>query len=366
MMQTDQALDAIIFDLADRQVSHGETRDQRLFLRHEKERNQVGNARILVVKSITPRFHLTSPILWTAHCQTPLEFTFMDLPSELRDKIWAYATLEGRIIKLFGKKVLSDENHGHGLNPYESNLKMRWARAGIPTQKDRDVPEELAETELRSLETTRHWDEAFQVLQEKVNTIKSNTAKDRKVNPRKIPSVLSVNKASRNIALQHYSLILGPQRDGKPIFFNFAVDALYVQDDWDLLVLCGIDFPESTNNLCTSILPNMFPSQRNEIEQNLRFLVIDDSLEPTTIAGLARFRSLERLLVKPKKEHSTRNLFTQIFLGYDSRPAEHALKEAWRLDDEDWGEDAKPNSVPQFLYFKITRNSMLRDENAIS
>jgi hypothetical protein len=163
--------------------------------------------------------------------------------------------------------------------------------------------------------------------------------------------------------LQHFSLILGPQRAGKPIYFNFAVDALYVQDDWDLLVLCGIEAPEGTNHLCTFTLSQKFPKQRNEIEQNLRFLVIDDSLEYTTIEGLARFRSLERLLVKPKKKYSSQNLFTQVFLGYDSRPAEYELKEAWRLDDEERGQDAKPNSVPQFLYFKVTKSSLLRDGN---
>lgn len=52
--------------------------------------------------------------------------------------------LEGRIIKLGGKKVLSSESDG--LNPYQSNPEKRWSRAGIPTQKDRDVPKQLAAT----------------------------------------------------------------------------------------------------------------------------------------------------------------------------------------------------------------------------
>lgn len=216
---------------------------------------------------------------------------------------------------------------------------------------------------MRSLETVSHWDEAFKALQEKVNTIKSDAAQAKRLHPRKIPSLLRVNKESRKVALQHYSLILGPQRAGKPIYFNFAVDALYIQDDWDLLVLCSIENPEGTNHLFTSSLYQRFPSQGNEIEQNLRFLVIDDSLEYTTMQGLARFRNLERLLIKPKKKYSSQNLFTQVFLGYDSGPAEETLKEWWRGDDEERGQESKPTSVPQFLYFKIPRSALLRDGN---
>ena len=223
----------------------------------------------------------------------------------------------------------------------------------------------MTREEIRSLETTGHWDEAFKTLQEKVNTTKSDAANAKKLHPRKIPSILRVNKESREIALQHYSLILGPQRAGKPIYFNFAVDALYVQDDWDLLVLCGIENPEGTNHLFTTSLYQGFPSQKNEIEENVRFLVIDDSLEYTTMQGLARFRNLERLLIKPKKKYSSQNLFTQVFLGYDSGPAEETLKEWWRDDDEERGQDSKPTSVPQFLYFKIPKSALLRDGNGI-
>ncbi|KAL5322702.1 hypothetical protein ACEPPN_010677 [Leptodophora sp. 'Broadleaf-Isolate-01'] len=368
--------------LVNRQWRLEEDRDRKLFFRHDKERSVTGNVRTLVVRSITPRFHLTTQIPWTGPGEPLTEFTlFVDLPRELRDKIWEHAMAEGRLIKLGGKKIMAD--HAYAVNPYQTAPEEKWQpweNNDTPKPKAKAVPIPKALTEkgeyssrngesaqltrgdMRKLETTTHWDEAFQAVQDKVNVAMSNSASTRRLHPRKIPSLLEASPESRKIALKHFSLILGPQRGDKPIYINFTVDAISIQDDWDLLVLCGIRMPERfTNHSSATRLRSRFPEKTNNIEQNLRFLVIDDSLERTTIEGLARFRNLERLVMQPKK-HFTNDNMGRRSLRYDSSRAVKELKERWTKDDEKRGAGGEPTAVPEFLYFNIPGRVLIEDE----
>ncbi|KAG4441407.1 hypothetical protein IFR05_003094 [Cadophora sp. M221] len=353
--------------LVNRQWRLQEDRDRKLFFRHDKERETEGNVRTIAVRSITPRFHLTTAIPWSGPGKQLTKFThFVDLPRELRDKVWEFAMAEGRLIKLGGKKIMSD--HAYAVNPYRTTPEEKWQPWDpnyIPTPKIKAVPipKVLTEKDMRKLETTTHWDEAFQAIQNKVNVAMSNAAPSRRLHPRRIPSLLEASPESRKIALKHFSLILGPQRGDKPIYINFAVDAISIQDDWDLLVLCEIRMPERFTNhySSTTRLRSRFPEKINNIEENLRFLVIDDSLEKTTIEGLARFRCLERLVMKPNKLPDPVSASRRV-LGYNSSRAVNELKERWTKNDDKRGDEDELTVVPQFLYFDAPGGVLTEDQ----
>ncbi|KAH7348485.1 hypothetical protein BKA65DRAFT_476899 [Rhexocercosporidium sp. MPI-PUGE-AT-0058] len=348
--------------MIDRQFRLEEHRDRKLFLRHDKERSIPGNTRTIVVRSIFPRFNLMSGIPWTGPGEPLTEFTlFGDLPRELRDKIWKCAMVEGRLIRLGGKKIMSDYRDTH--NPYQSDgaENSERGRDSTPKASSAQISKALTDTEdIRMLETTTHWDKAFKTMQDNLNAVKTNAAGARKMHPRLIPALLRTNKESRKIALKYFSLILSPQRGGKPIFINFAVDALWVQDDWDVLVLCGFQLPEGFTSHNAHSIPDRLPGQKNLIEENLRFLVIDDSLECSTIEGLARFRKLERIIMQPKKIYSG-NGQSRKFFSYDSSRVVANLKERWGKEDEKRGAKAKPTQIPDIFYFKVLERVLIEN-----
>ena len=211
-------------------------------------------------------------------------------------------------------------------------------------------------------------------------TVTDQSSQPEAVVSRYLPSILQVNKESRSLGLERFTLTLDEQRDGRPIYIDYSRDALHLRDIRTLKVLCSRKRDVATDNIDPylrfmngiSAKPEPETSEeRNDTEQNLRilsFAQVMTDCEMISSPLIARFRNLQSITLKkrprkiqadgsmaPYSRGSHKSLNGSRWAYEDTAILEARLKALWAKDDEERGNQATPNKIPKFNFLDDPR-----------
>ncbi|EKD17569.1 uncharacterized protein L3040_006688 [Drepanopeziza brunnea f. sp. 'multigermtubi'] len=118
-----------------------------------------------------------------------------------------------------------------------------------------------------------------------------------------IPALLLTSHEARRVALKHLTLNLGFQLADKPVYVNLNRDTVHFKNTATLMLLVTVQplWPRRTNTgNGMPVKGDYYPLERSDIENNLRHLFLCNTLRPTDIKMLARFRKLETITVNTR------------------------------------------------------------------